>query len=293
MYNPLLQTFVTVVENGSFTKAAAKLFISDVAVRKQIGVLEDHLGVKLVERTHTGITVTAAGQIIYEDAKRMIRSSMRSIEKAKKAAGMELYTIKIATSLLRSCKVLMDRWNRMGEDTTAFRIELVTFDDEPSSFSKILSSLGKNIDCVVSTYALSSQIKEISTYQLGTYRCCIAVSRNHRLAVKTTVSLSDLCGETLLLAKRGSSLVLDNLRDEIEQHYPQIHLMDIQNMYDTSVFNQCEKNGYVMELLDVWREVHPALVTIPVKWEYEIPYGIMYSKHPSKGMKAFIELFSK
>lgn len=47
MYNPQLETFVCVVEAGSFSKAAEKLFISPPAVIKQINSLEASLSLQL------------------------------------------------------------------------------------------------------------------------------------------------------------------------------------------------------------------------------------------------------
>ena len=52
MYNPQLDTFICVVEAGSFSKAADKLYISLPAVIKQINSLENNLGVQLFARTH-------------------------------------------------------------------------------------------------------------------------------------------------------------------------------------------------------------------------------------------------
>ena len=54
MYNPQLDTFICVVEAGSFSKAADKLYISPPAVIKQINSLENNLGVQLFARTHRG-----------------------------------------------------------------------------------------------------------------------------------------------------------------------------------------------------------------------------------------------
>ena len=51
MYNPLLNTFLAVADCGSFTKAADHLYISSTAVMKQINALEQHLELKLVDRT--------------------------------------------------------------------------------------------------------------------------------------------------------------------------------------------------------------------------------------------------
>ena len=51
MYNPQLDTFLCVVEAGSFSKAAEQLYISAPAVIKQINSLEASLGMKLFDRT--------------------------------------------------------------------------------------------------------------------------------------------------------------------------------------------------------------------------------------------------
>ena len=46
------------VEMGSFSKAAQKMYITPASVMKQINALEEHLHVKLVNRTHRGIKLT-------------------------------------------------------------------------------------------------------------------------------------------------------------------------------------------------------------------------------------------
>lgn len=102
-------------------------------------------------------------------------------------------------------------------------------------------------------------------------RCCIAMPKKHPLSSKGSLVWDDLNGETMLLVKPGSTPVLDAMRTEIENHHSGIHLMDIQNPYNISVFNECDKMGYIMETLDIWSDVHPSLVTIPMEWEYEIP----------------------
>ena len=79
MYNPQLDTFICVVEAGSFSKAADKLYISPPAVIKQINSLENNLGVQLFARTHRGLVVTAAGESLYQDAKYKVNYSKYEI----------------------------------------------------------------------------------------------------------------------------------------------------------------------------------------------------------------------
>jgi hypothetical protein len=54
------------------------------------------------------------------------------------------------------------------------------------------------------------------------------------------------------------------------------------------VFNRCEERGAVLLTLDGWKDVHPSLVTIPVDWEYTIPYGVLYPRKPSNSVQLFV-----
>ena len=72
MYNPQLATFISVAENGSFTKAADALYISPTAVMKQINTLEERLGITLFARTNHGLQLTEAGETFLQDARYVV-----------------------------------------------------------------------------------------------------------------------------------------------------------------------------------------------------------------------------
>ncbi|MCM3728822.1 LysR family transcriptional regulator [Neobacillus cucumis] len=290
MYNRQIYTFIQVADCGSLSKAAEKLFISTVSVMKQINVLESDIGVKLLERTNQGVLLTAAGRSIYQDAKQMIQASDSAIQRARQIAGEEQYVIRVGTSLLRPSKILIDLWTKIDEGNLPFQIKIVPFEDDMTS---TVASLGKEMDCFVGPCDSIRWMKKCNVHLIGMNQCCIAVSRKHRLAKKKLLKWEGLYGETLVLVKRGESLVLDRLRDEIEAKHPEINIIDTPNFYDADVFNKCEQMNYVMETLDIWAEVHPSLVTIPVEWDYEIPFGIVYANEPSKAVMAFIDAINK
>ena len=79
LYNPQLDTFLCVVESGSFSKAAEKLYISAPAVIKQINSLEKSLNLQLFDRTHRGLTITPAGEALYQDTKYIIQYCKESV----------------------------------------------------------------------------------------------------------------------------------------------------------------------------------------------------------------------
>ena len=93
-----------------------------------------------------------------------------------------------------------------------------------------------------------------------------------------------------MLVKQGESTVLNQIRSDILKNHPKIKIVDAPNFYDTSIFNECEQMYSLMETLDIWADIHPSLITLPMEWEYEIPYGIVYAKKPSKAVKSFIDV---
>lgn len=66
-----LQTFLTVVKEKSFSKASAKLGISQPAVTQQIKFIENYLDTKIVERKKNGIKLTKEGEDLYRIALRL------------------------------------------------------------------------------------------------------------------------------------------------------------------------------------------------------------------------------
>lgn len=67
-----LQTFCTVISEGSMTAAASKLSITQPAVSQQIRQLEKDFGVKLLSRNARKVKPTVQGQIFYETSNRIL-----------------------------------------------------------------------------------------------------------------------------------------------------------------------------------------------------------------------------
>lgn len=69
-----LRIFCTVVEYGSYTRAAELLFMTQPAVSLQVRALERSLQVKLLERINQQLTVTEAGQALFQCAIPMLNA---------------------------------------------------------------------------------------------------------------------------------------------------------------------------------------------------------------------------
>lgn len=66
--------FVAVAESQNFTKAAAELSISTAQVSRQVRMLEERLGIKLLYRTTRRVHLTEAGQLYYQSCRPLIEA---------------------------------------------------------------------------------------------------------------------------------------------------------------------------------------------------------------------------
>lgn len=293
MYIRELTTLIAVADQGSFLKAAKDLYITPASVMNQMNKLEGIVGVKLIERTNQGTKLTAAGRSIYQDAKQMIEFSNAAIKRARQFSSAEQNVIRVGTSILRPCKRLIDLWAEIDDGSQPFQIRIVPFDDEPNSLNAVMSSLGNQIDCFVGPCDSIEWQMRHNILLLDYIPCRIALPRKHRLAKKTQLTWRDLDGEIFMLIQRGDSPVLNQMRDDIVKNYPNIQIKDALDKYDATIFNECDQANCLMETLDIWTDVHPSLVTLPMEWEYKMPYGIVYAKSPSQAVHDFISVIQK
>lgn len=289
MYNPILTTFIAVADCGSFTKAAQRLYISPTAVMKQINALEDLVGIKLIERTHNGVRLTKSGSVIYRDAKFIIDYSKKSIEEARKADIYYGTTFCVGTSLLNPAKPFMDIWYRVNKDFPDYKLHLVPFEDNHEGILSEIEKLGEKFDFLIGVCDSKEWLLRCNFLPLGRYKKMVAVPREHPLAKKERINIEDLYGETLMMVRRGDSGVNDFLRNDLEKNHPLINIEDTPQFYDLSVFNRCAETGNVLLTIECWQDVHPGLVSVPVNWDYSIPYGLLYSHEAPEDVLLFVE----
>ncbi|MDZ5645875.1 LysR family transcriptional regulator [Nitrospirillum sp. BR 11828] len=81
-----LRHFIAVVEQGSFSRAAQQVHLTQPALTRSIQALEDAVGVLLLDRTSSGVHSTRAGQAMYQHAKLMINEAERARHEVRLAA---------------------------------------------------------------------------------------------------------------------------------------------------------------------------------------------------------------
>lgn len=111
-----METYIGVVEAGSFSAAARRLNTGQPAVSKAIAQLEDRLGTRLLLRSTRGLVVTEAGQRFYEHAKRAVEEADQADHAARDASASLTGKLRVCAAVtfarlhvLPALKAFMDK----------------------------------------------------------------------------------------------------------------------------------------------------------------------------------------
>ena len=94
-----LFAFEAAARCGNFSKAALELYVTQPAVSRMLSRMEEHLGVKLFERAHGGVTLTDSGEILYKriaEGFHGIEAGLDEIEARR--TGTETVTLSVSTA---------------------------------------------------------------------------------------------------------------------------------------------------------------------------------------------------
>ncbi len=210
MYNHHLDTFLCAADLGSFSRAAEELYVSPNAVMKQINLLESHLELQLFIRDNHGLRLTPAGEVVYREAKAIIRRSNNALAQARAAAAPKSL-IRVGTSLMRPGQRVIELWQEVHDQCPDIQLQLVSFDDRTKEYSEVVRRMGRDIDIFFGLVPSDRFRSSCNILQLGSYPVCCAMPRSHPLAQRQSLTVQDLHGEQLMMVYRGNSAYISML----------------------------------------------------------------------------------
>lgn len=190
-----LQYFVAVAEQGSVTRAAQNLSISQSSVTEAIKELEGDLGVELFERHPRGLTITYNGHQFLRHATKILAdvSDARNVftETQNSTGG----TLNIGVTSLVAGYVLSDLLARYRRACPG--VEVSAIEDNGSYLEHLL--IGGELDVAVMVIsnlrdrmALQAEILETSPYRLW-------LPIGHPLVSADIISIADITKEPLIM----------------------------------------------------------------------------------------------
>ncbi|BCG78789.1 LysR family transcriptional regulator [Mesorhizobium sp. 113-3-3] len=121
-----LATFAVVADERSFTRAAAKLGISQSALSHTIRKLEQRLELKLLARTTKSVAPTAAGAALLQDLSPALEQITRALDKARSVQRRPAGRLRIVMSRSAAVMVLLPRLTAFAEAYPDIVLDVVT-----------------------------------------------------------------------------------------------------------------------------------------------------------------------
>jgi DNA-binding transcriptional LysR family regulator len=191
-----------VAARGSFSAAAEALSFTQSAISQQIAALERETGQKLVERGARGIRLTQAGEVLVRHAEVVIARLANAEEELAALAGLCGGRLRLSTFQSAGATLLpraVAAFHRRYPD-----VELSLVEAEPEEATQLLRNGEIDLAIVYDFSDGPSGLDEsLDPVHLIDDRYDLLVARDHPLAGRTRVKLSDLADETWINSTLG------------------------------------------------------------------------------------------
>lgn len=195
----VLNYFVATAQELNMTRAAQKLLVSQPALSRQIADLEDELGVKLFNRQPRHLTLTPAGQYLYEQAKEILILASKTKSNLQSSAVIS-GDLTIAAGESFAMQRLMNIVSNIIRDYPTVKIHILSGDYEFAErrlntgavdFAVIIGNLP------LDNYA-SLQLPEKDTWG-------VLMTKDDPLAKKSAITAEDLVGRNVLNSQQAEN----------------------------------------------------------------------------------------
>jgi LysR family hydrogen peroxide-inducible transcriptional activator len=195
-----LRYLVAVADTRHFGRAAERSFVSQPTLSAQLKKLEEYLGVQLIERAPKRVQLTPAGEEIVERARRILEASEEIVELARGHRDPLAGRLKLALLPTIGPYLLPNVASRLRKQLPRLELMLYEYQTDPM-LEKLHSG---EID--VGILALPVSMDGLDSRELYQEPFTVAVPTGHRLAQRSSIKVSDLDHETLLLLEDGHCL---------------------------------------------------------------------------------------
>ena len=215
------EALLRIIDTGSFSEAAKRMFVTQPTVTHQIKSLESSLGVRLLERSSNGVRPTAAGEIAagyYRRIEELERAMEREL--SNYAAEREEFVISCGDNMVAYDYPAFERVVRCASDLMGSRIKVVSTPPAKELLDRLER---REIDLAFTLLEPIADSASIECVSLLVSRRHIVCSTSHPLAACSKgVTADELNGLTVLLPQEDvqpSSAFAEDVRS-----HPGIHV---------------------------------------------------------------------
>lgn len=181
-----LRYFVAVAEELSFSRAAKRIHISQPPLSRQVSGLERELGVRLLERNHHSVSLTAAGAVFLHHARDVLSGVENAASTARRAAQGEIGSLALGFGGSAAYAFMPAILRQFRDRYPAVKVSL----DQLALIDQIDALRSGRID--IGFVLLPFEDRSIRFEPMMRDRLVVAVASDHRLAQLSGVRLKEL-----------------------------------------------------------------------------------------------------
>lgn len=190
-----LNTFVTVVDHGGFTAASRRLGLSQPAISRAVAALEMELGLPLLIRHRDGISLTEAGSVALDHARKALQHLTLMRTEIAGLAGDVTGTLYLASLPTATATFVAPQLRTYARRHPAVTIRLLEGSEE-----EIRDWLDQG---AAEAGVVSLPIKGLESAVLGEQDMVAVVPADGKLASKDSITYTDLATEPFVRGKGG------------------------------------------------------------------------------------------
>lgn len=284
-----IEYFVSIAETGSFSLAAEELYISQSSLSKAIIAMEKELDVKLFDRNKRKIALTDAGKIFHDHALKL-KENYRSM-----LVDLGEYKKTIPSLVIAAIPVIAQYGITSYVAKFKKTYPYINFTLEEREASAVWPALSQHKYDLAFVRDYNVDANVFSYFPLLTDKLMVAVSCDHRLAERTSISLAELSDENFIMFNKGT------LIHELSMNACRSAGLEPRVFYATlraaSIIGMVASNSgiaLIMEkVLNYYK--HSDVVAIPLDETFESEIIIAYPKDRklSKSAKIFLDFMKE
>lgn len=190
------KALVTIVEVGSYTRAAEILGYTQPAISQMIASLEKEIGITLLYRSRRGVRPTPEGERLLPTIRATVQQYEALHRMEEEIKGLDIGTVRIGTVSSVSCHWLPSIIERFWAEYPNVQLELLQGD-----YSSICDWVQTGV--VDFGFVNPAAAKGLETVFLQADSFVAVLPKTHPLAQQPSVSLRDLASEPYLLLEEG------------------------------------------------------------------------------------------
>ena len=217
----VLRYFLEAAREGSITRAAERLYVSQPTMSKQLKELETELGVKLFIRSNYSIRLTEAGMLLRERAADIIELADKTKDEFRSLEEINSGDIFIGAAESESIRYFTDAVRDVQKDYPKIRCNI---------FSGNMEDVCERLDKGLLDFAIVMSFVDLNKYNYlkvpATDIWGVLLKKEDHLAQKTSLTLNDI-----------GSLPLICSRQWLDQDFPQWFGNNAMNVNVVATFN--------------------------------------------------------